>query len=35
MAVLQIGRDACEPLIWLGEADPCETVAKVRENDPP
>ena len=23
-----------EPLIWLGEADPCETVAKVRENDP-
>jgi hypothetical protein len=23
-----------EPLIWLGEADPCDTVAKVRENDP-
>jgi hypothetical protein len=23
-----------EPLIWLGKADPCETVAKVRENDP-
>jgi hypothetical protein len=23
-----------EPLIWLGEADPCATVAKVRENDP-
>jgi hypothetical protein len=23
-----------EPLIWLGEADPCETVVKVRENDP-
>src|SRR5262249_49328579 len=23
-----------EPLIWLGEADPCDTVAKVRTNDP-
>jgi hypothetical protein len=23
-----------EPLIWLGEADPCDTVGKVRENDP-
>jgi putative DNA primase/helicase len=23
-----------EPLIWLGEADPCETVDKARENDP-
>lgn len=23
-----------EPLIWLGETDPCDTVAKVRENDP-
>ncbi len=23
-----------EPLIWLGEADPCDTVAKVRANDP-
>jgi hypothetical protein len=23
-----------EPLIWLGEADPCDTVTKVRENDP-
>jgi hypothetical protein len=23
-----------EPLIWLGEPDPCNTVAKVRENDP-
>jgi putative DNA primase/helicase len=23
-----------QPLIWLGRADPCETVAKVRENDP-
>jgi putative DNA primase/helicase len=23
-----------EPLIWLGEVDPCETVMKVRENDP-
>jgi hypothetical protein len=23
-----------EPLIWLGCADPCETVAKVREDDP-
>jgi hypothetical protein len=23
-----------EPLLWLGEADPCDTVAKVRENDP-
>ena len=23
-----------KPLIWLGETDPCETVAKVRENDP-
>jgi hypothetical protein len=22
------------PLIWLGEADPCETMVKVRENDP-
>jgi hypothetical protein len=23
-----------EPLVWLGRADPCETVAKVREDDP-
>ena len=23
-----------EPLIWLGRADPCESVAKVRDNDP-
>jgi hypothetical protein len=23
-----------EPLIWLGEADPCDSVIKVRENDP-
>ena len=23
-----------EPLLWLGEADPCETVGKVRESDP-
>jgi hypothetical protein len=23
-----------EPLLWLGRADPCETVAKVREDDP-
>ena len=23
-----------EPLVWLGCADPCETVAKVREDDP-
>jgi hypothetical protein len=23
-----------EPLLWLGCADPCETVAKVREDDP-
>ena len=23
-----------EPLIWLGVADPCDTVVKVRENDP-
>jgi putative DNA primase/helicase len=23
-----------EPLIWLGETDPCSTVATVRENDP-
>jgi hypothetical protein len=23
-----------EALIWLGEIDPCETVIKVRENDP-
>jgi hypothetical protein len=23
-----------EPLIWLGVTDPCDTVAKVRENDP-
>jgi hypothetical protein len=23
-----------EPLIWLGEADPCDTVCRVRENDP-
>jgi putative DNA primase/helicase len=23
-----------EPLIWLGCADPCETIAKVREDDP-
>ena len=23
-----------EPLIWLGHADPCESVAKVRDNDP-
>ena len=23
-----------EPLIWLGEADPCDTVDKVRANDP-
>ena len=23
-----------EALIWLGEVDPCETVSKVRENDP-
>jgi putative DNA primase/helicase len=23
-----------EPLVWLGHADPCETITKVRENDP-
>jgi hypothetical protein len=23
-----------EPLVWLGEADPCETIKKIRENDP-
>jgi len=23
-----------EPLVWLGYADPCETMAKVRDNDP-
>jgi hypothetical protein len=23
-----------EPLLWLGQADPCVTVSKVRENDP-
>ena len=23
-----------EPLIWLGEFDPCDTVTKVRNNDP-
>jgi putative DNA primase/helicase len=23
-----------KPLVWLGRADPCETVAKVREDDP-
>jgi putative DNA primase/helicase len=23
-----------EPLVWLGRADPCETVIKVREDDP-
>ena len=23
-----------EPLVWLGRADPCSTVAKVREDDP-
>jgi len=23
-----------EPLIWLGHADPCESVVKVRDNDP-
>jgi hypothetical protein len=23
-----------EPLIWLGEPDPCTTMIKVRENDP-
>jgi putative DNA primase/helicase len=23
-----------EPLIWLGRVDPCESVAKVRDNDP-
>jgi hypothetical protein len=23
-----------EPLLWLGEPDPCDTVAKVRANDP-
>ena len=23
-----------EPLIWLGQVDPCETLADVRENDP-
>jgi putative DNA primase/helicase len=23
-----------EPLVWLGRADPCETVAKVRQDDP-
>ena len=23
-----------EPLVWLGEADPCDTVGKVRESDP-
>jgi hypothetical protein len=22
------------PLVWLGEIDPCETVAEIRENDP-
>jgi hypothetical protein len=23
-----------EPLVWLGHVDPCETITKVRENDP-
>ena len=23
-----------EPLLWPGQADPCVTVSKVRENDP-
>ena len=23
-----------EPLVWLGEPDPCDTVVKVRDNDP-
>jgi hypothetical protein len=23
-----------EPLIWLGQADPCETLAEIRDNDP-
>jgi putative DNA primase/helicase len=23
-----------EPLVWLGRADPCDTVVKVRDNDP-
>jgi putative DNA primase/helicase len=23
-----------EPLVWLGRADPCTTVAKAREDDP-
>lgn len=23
-----------EPLVWLGHADPCDTMAKVRDNDP-
>jgi putative DNA primase/helicase len=23
-----------EPLIWLGRADPCDTIVRVRDNDP-